>query len=132
MTKEIRGPNFESSQLCGRRIRHSDFVIPSDFVIRHSDLIDSSVPTVAARIRRWAPATRAPGGCAAARNGPGCTSGIFLPRRSKFPPALRKDAAVLPPPPRPSPKRADRAAPRVAPATIEKSWRKTLRLLQEQ
>jgi hypothetical protein len=28
----------KNSQLCGRRFRHSDFVIPSDFVIRHSDL----------------------------------------------------------------------------------------------
>ena len=28
----------KNSQLCGRRSRHSDFVIPSDFVIRHSDL----------------------------------------------------------------------------------------------
>jgi len=24
--------------VCARQIRHSDFVIPSDFVIRHSDL----------------------------------------------------------------------------------------------
>src|SRR3989442_1220029 len=38
MTKEIRSPNVENSQLCGRRFRHSDLVIPSDFVIRHSDL----------------------------------------------------------------------------------------------
>src|SRR5439155_11593022 len=38
MTKEIRSPNVENSQLCSRRFRHSDFVIPSDFVIRHSDL----------------------------------------------------------------------------------------------
>src|SRR5437773_12255792 len=38
MTKEIRSPNDENPQLCGRRFRHSDFVIPSDFVIRHSDL----------------------------------------------------------------------------------------------
>src|SRR5216117_253067 len=36
MTKEIRSPNVENSQLCSRRFRHSDFVIPSDFVIRHS------------------------------------------------------------------------------------------------
>src|SRR6266496_2058099 len=28
----------KNSQLCGRRFRYSDFVIPSDFVIRHSDL----------------------------------------------------------------------------------------------
>ena len=28
----------KNSQLCGRRFRHSDFVIPSDFVIRHLDL----------------------------------------------------------------------------------------------
>src|SRR6266699_3600091 len=38
MTREIRSPNVENSQLYGRRFRHSDFVIPSDFVIRHSDL----------------------------------------------------------------------------------------------
>jgi hypothetical protein len=38
MTKEIRSPNVENSQWCGRRFRHSDFVIPSDFVIRHSAL----------------------------------------------------------------------------------------------
>src|SRR6266568_137409 len=38
MTKEIRSPNVENSQLYGRRFQHSDFVIPSDFVIRHSDL----------------------------------------------------------------------------------------------
>src|SRR6266511_902420 len=38
MTKEILSPNVKNSQLCGRRFRHSDFVIPSDFVIRHSDL----------------------------------------------------------------------------------------------
>src|SRR5438874_5107936 len=29
---------WKNSQLCGRRFRHSDFVITSDFVIRHSDL----------------------------------------------------------------------------------------------
>jgi len=28
----------KNSQLCGRRFHHLDFVIPSDFVIRHSDL----------------------------------------------------------------------------------------------
>src|SRR5207245_5833837 len=28
----------KNSQLYGRRFRYSDFVIPSDFVIRHSDL----------------------------------------------------------------------------------------------
>src|SRR6266516_4228961 len=38
MTKEIRSPNVENSQLSGRRFRHSNFVIPSDFVICHSDL----------------------------------------------------------------------------------------------
>ena len=38
MTKEIRSTNVENSQLCFRRFRHSDFLIPSDFVIRHSDL----------------------------------------------------------------------------------------------
>src|SRR6266571_9524574 len=38
MTKEIRSPNVENSQLYGRRFQHSDFVIPSDFLIRHSDL----------------------------------------------------------------------------------------------
>jgi len=38
MTNEIRSPNVENSQLCGPRFRHSDFIIPSDFVIRHSDL----------------------------------------------------------------------------------------------
>src|SRR5207247_692625 len=38
MTNEIRSPNVENSQFCGRQFRHSDFVIPSDFVIRHSDL----------------------------------------------------------------------------------------------
>src|SRR6266508_5894173 len=34
----VLSPNVENSQLCGRRFRHSDFVIPSDFLIRHSDL----------------------------------------------------------------------------------------------
>src|SRR5436190_19390407 len=43
MTKEIRSPNVEDSQLCGRRFRHSDFVIPSDFVIRHSDFENCSL-----------------------------------------------------------------------------------------
>src|SRR6266516_4158981 len=28
----------KDSQWCVRRFRHSDFVIPSDFVLRHSDL----------------------------------------------------------------------------------------------
>src|SRR6266478_607873 len=29
----------KSTQLCGHRFRHSDFVIPSDFVIRHLDSV---------------------------------------------------------------------------------------------
>ena len=33
----------KSDQVCDRRISHSDFGIPSDFVIRHSDL-KSAVP----------------------------------------------------------------------------------------
>jgi hypothetical protein len=38
MTKEIRSPNAEGAQECDRWFGHSDFGIPSDFVIRHSDL----------------------------------------------------------------------------------------------
>src|SRR6185503_11972163 len=34
MTKKLRSPNAENSQLCPRQFRHSDFVIPSDFVER--------------------------------------------------------------------------------------------------
>src|SRR5207253_6731264 len=43
MTNDQRPKKSEArmsncSELCGRRFRHSDFVIPSDFVIRHSGL----------------------------------------------------------------------------------------------
>ena|SRR6266496_560796 len=38
MTKEIRSPNVEERSGVPRPVRHSDFGIPSDFVIRHSDL----------------------------------------------------------------------------------------------
>jgi hypothetical protein len=37
MTKEIRSANAEGAQECDR-FGHSDFGIPSDFAIRHSDL----------------------------------------------------------------------------------------------
>src|SRR5438132_7598929 len=36
--KKSEARSLKNSQLYGRRFRHSDFVIPSDFVIRHSDL----------------------------------------------------------------------------------------------
>jgi hypothetical protein len=38
MTKDIRSPNVEESSGVQWPVRHSDFDIPSDFVIRHSDL----------------------------------------------------------------------------------------------
>jgi len=38
MTKEIRSQNVEKSGAVPALVRHADFVIPSDFVIRHSDL----------------------------------------------------------------------------------------------
>jgi len=38
MTKEIRSPNVEERSGVQRPVRNSDFGIPSDFVIRHSDL----------------------------------------------------------------------------------------------
>jgi len=37
MTKEIRSPNVEESW-CAMAVRHSDFGIPADFIIRHSGL----------------------------------------------------------------------------------------------
>src|SRR5215510_4849571 len=36
MTKEIRSPNVERRSGVQLLVRHSDFSIPSDFVIRHS------------------------------------------------------------------------------------------------
>jgi len=40
MTNDERNPKpqFRKKLKCNRRVRHSDFDIPSDFVIRHSDL----------------------------------------------------------------------------------------------
>src|SRR6185503_5294395 len=38
MTKEIRSPNVEELSGVPMLVRNSDFGIPSDFVIRHSDL----------------------------------------------------------------------------------------------
>src|SRR5437667_11714487 len=35
MSKEIRSPNIEERRVRRLPFRHSDFVIPSDFVIRH-------------------------------------------------------------------------------------------------
>src|SRR5438552_10944172 len=97
MTKEIRSPNVEKLSVVRSPVSSFGFR-HSDFVIRHSDLRDSSVATVAARIRRLAPETPAAGCRAPAHNGPDCTSGIFLPKPSEFPPAHRRDAAVPPPP----------------------------------
>src|SRR6059036_2301711 len=64
MTKEIRSPNDEKLPV-GCRFRHSDFIILSDFVIRHSGLglavmgsLDDSKSCIAT-MNHWRPAPHA-------------------------------------------------------------------------
>src|SRR6059036_1346090 len=52
MTKEIRSPNIEKLWVSVCPFRHWDFVIPSSFVIRHSDL------GVRVRVRKLQPSPR--------------------------------------------------------------------------